>query len=727
MGNLFSKSDFYEDVRTFYPEIAIVGIPQLTDDPTINQKMYPDNEVKTSQYNYWTFIFVNLFNQFKRIANAYFCFLLILQLIPQISSMNPISTIVPLGLVLAVTAVKDLTDDIRRHRADDEVNNKNMCQVLKREVDPNNPNKTIRVSWIQQAWKTVRPGDIIKITGDSSVPADFVIISSANENGIVYIETAELDGETNLKIRRSPKVFENLTESDQEMIDSQQAQLYDKFFTDSQNPVRTECDLPNNKLDKFKGNIAHKGENNSLNNDNICLRGMKVQNTEWCTGIVCYTGPDTKLMQNSGAIIWKRTHTDKLLNTLVLWIFCILIGLCLICTIGQMVWYSRYGDTFNIDGIIPAMSYSNQAWKSGALMFWSYIIIMNTLVPISLYVSVEIIRLGQSFFINWDRAMYYKPKNQAAEARTTTLNEELGQIQYIFSDKTGTLTQNIMCFKKCCINGKTYGGVFDKSGTRTRRQESKFGHAINLRDLGFKWADTEFKFYDPNLIKAVERRDEQVYNFLIAMSLNHTVNTEESVDETTNKIIGLTYKAQSPDEAALVSAAKNFGFTFKGEGDKPDTVKIEFPDGKIRQYDIMHILDFDNDRKMMTVIIRDPESGEIQVHTKGADTSVYARLADGDKEHKNATSDAMEVFAQDGLLLGCCKNYDHDFISLCHFHKTFSSTHFPHELSSTDQKLSLKKNTKPGTNNTTSLKQPSKVVKNYSRNPSNLSKPILTF
>ena len=71
--------------------------------------------------------------------------------------------------------------------------------------------------------------------------------------------------------------------------------------------------------------------------------------------------------------------------------------------------------------------------------------------------SVEVIRLGQSHFINWDLQMYYAEKDTPAKARTTTLNEQLGQIHYIFSDKTGTLTQNIMTFKKCCINGTIYG------------------------------------------------------------------------------------------------------------------------------------------------------------------------------------------------------------------------------------------------------------------------------
>uniref|UniRef100_A0A8C2P3A7 Phospholipid-transporting ATPase n=1 Tax=Capra hircus TaxID=9925 RepID=A0A8C2P3A7_CAPHI len=445
--------------------------------------LFQDNRIHTSKYSILTFLPINLFEQFQRVANAYFLFLLILQLIPEISSLTWFTTIVPLVLVVTMTAVKDATDDYH----------------------------------------------------STHLPPSNILY-----HGVCFL-----------------------------------------YFTGI-----VVCEAPNNKLDKFTGVLSWNGSKHSLNNEKIILRGCVLRNTSWCFGMVIFAGPDTKLMQNSGKTKFKRTSIDRLMNTLVLWIFGFLICLGTILAIGNSIWENQVGDQFR------TFLFWNEREKnsvfSGFLTFWSYIIILNTVVPISLYVSVEVIRLGHSYFINWDRKMYYSRKATPAEARTTTLNEELGQIEYVFSDKTGTLTQNIMTFKKCSINGRIYG----------------------KRNL-----------------------------FFLLLALCHTVMSEE------NSAGELIYQVQSPDEGALVTAAKNLGFIFKSR--TPETITIEEL-GTLVTYQLLAFLDFNNFRKRMSVIVRNPE-GQIKLYSKGADTILFERLHPSNEDLLTLTSDHLSEFAGEGL------------------------------------------------------------------------------
>lgn len=212
-------------------------------------------------------------------------------------------------------------------------------------------------------------------------------------------------------------------------------------------------------------NVLQMSRRYALDNDKIILRGCVLRNTQWCYGMVIFAGKDTKLMQNSGKTKFKRTSIDRLLNLLIIGIVFFLLSLCLFCMIGCGIWESLLGRYFQVylpwDSLVPTEPIAG-ATVIALLVFFSYSIVLNTVVPISLYVSVEVIRFVQSFLINWDEEMYYAPTNTHAKARTTTLNEELGQIEYIFSDKTGTLTQNIMTFNKCSVAGKCYGDVIDE-------------------------------------------------------------------------------------------------------------------------------------------------------------------------------------------------------------------------------------------------------------------------
>ncbi|XP_029920908.1 phospholipid-transporting ATPase IC [Myripristis murdjan] len=569
----------------------------------IKKSKYSGNAIKTYKYNVLTFLPLNLFEQFKRAANLYFLGLLILQVIPQISTLPWYTTLVPLVLVLSITAMKDLVDDLARHRMDKEINNRK-CEVL------------LDGRFQESKWRHIQVGDVVRLKKNDFIPADILLLSSSNPNSLCYVETAELDGETNLKFKMGLRV------TDERLQEESQLARFDALI---------ECEEPNNRLDKFTGTMLWRRERYPLDLDNMLLRGCKIRNTDFCHGLVIFAGADTKIMRNGGKTRFKRTKIDELMNYMVYTIFVLLILVAAGLAIGHTFWYEEIGSKawYLYDGKDEDASYR------GFLSFWGYIIVLNTMVPISLYVSVEVIRLGQSKFINWDLQMYFPEKDTPAKARTTTLNEQLGQIEYIFSDKTGTLTQNIMAFKKCTISGQTYGDPTTAEGVSLDRG----------RPVDFSWnryADRKFQFMDHSLVALIRsRKDKDALEFFKLLSLCHTVMVEQKEDD-------LVYQAASPDEGALVTAARNFGYVFLSR--TQDTITIREMDQETT-YEMLALLDFNSDRKRMSIILRAPD-GRIRLYCKGADTVIYERLSPNSR-HKQSTQDALDRFANETLRTLC--------------------------------------------------------------------------
>ncbi|KAG9339837.1 hypothetical protein JZ751_022339 [Albula glossodonta] len=343
-------------------------------------KGYQGNSIRTTKYTLISFIPMNLFEQFHRAANLYFLFLVVLNWVPVVEAFQKEITMIPLVVVLTVIAFKDALEDYRRYCFDKKINN------LVTKVYSGKQQR-----YVDQRWRDVRVGDFVRLSCNEIIPADMVLLYSSEPDGVCHIETANLDGETNLKQRQ---VVQGLAEQDFEVTP-------EKFTS------RIECESPNNDLSRFRGFMEHSNKVRvGLHNENLLLRSCTIRNTETVIGIVVYA--------------------------------------------GHGLWLSGLKDPpFMIpDDTSPALA--------GFYMFFTMIIVLQVLIPISLYVSIEIVKLGQIYFIQHDIDFYNERLNSTIQCRALNITEDLGQIQHLFSDKTGTLTENKMVFRRCTIAGVEY-------------------------------------------------------------------------------------------------------------------------------------------------------------------------------------------------------------------------------------------------------------------------------
>ncbi|XP_073750859.1 phospholipid-transporting ATPase IB-like isoform X2 [Callorhinus ursinus] len=517
------------------------------------------NSISTAKYSMWSFLPRYLYLQFSKAANAFFLFITILQQIPDVSPTGKYTTFLPLMMILMVSGIKEIVEDYKRHMADKLVNTK--TTIVLREN-----------AWKMIMWKEVIVGDIVKASNGQFLPADMVLISSSEPQVTCYVATSNLDGETNLKIRQA------LLETAEMQTEKQLSSLSGKI----------ECEGPNRHFNTFIGTLYLNGKSPvPIGPDQILLRGTQLKNTQWILGIVVYTGFETKFMQNSIKLPLKRSNVEKVTNVQILVLFLLLLAMSLVSCLGAILWNDWYGK-----GIwyIGTKDYSSHSLGFDLLVF---IILYHNLIPISLLVTLEIVKCVQAMFINWDEDMHYKGNNVYAMARTSNLNEELGQVKYLFSDKTGTLTCNIMTFKKCTIAGIIYGNQSDRSD-------------INLEKLSLSPSviTESCEFNDPKLLQNFENdhpTKDYIKEFLTLLCVCHTV-----VPERDGK--NIIYQASSPDEAALVKGVKKLGFVFTTR--TPTSVTVE------------------------------------------ADTVIYERLSE-DSRFMKETLTHLEYFAKEGLRTLC--------------------------------------------------------------------------
>lgn len=382
----------------------------------------------------------------------------------------------------------------------------------------------------------------------------------------------------------------------------------------------------------------------------MILRGSVLRNTQWVYGLVVYAGKQSKIQMNSKRASQKVSNLEKVANKVLAAVLSFELIMCICGLVLNTVWTSAVENKAMWH--MPYLSTDEQDFVG---MFFVYLILLNNYVPISLYFTMEVAKLGQKLLIDNDIEMYYPLNDTPAQARTSNLNEELGQIEYIFSDKTGTLTRNEMEFRKCWIANTSYGFGTTEIGAAAKARELREGGAtgkVAVRDPAELDADKHVAQYhpDPALefddVRIRKRYEEghkdarAIRDFLRVLSVSHTVVPEGDTSHPGK----IRYQAESPDEGALVLAAKCLGFFFCQKTAKTHTVDVF---GKKETYEVLNVNKFNSTRKRMSLVCRTPE-GKIMLYIKGADNVMVERLR-ADCERVQELTDALRGYANEGL------------------------------------------------------------------------------
>ncbi|CAE6401386.1 unnamed protein product [Rhizoctonia solani] len=688
---------------------------------------YAANQVVTSKYTLLTFVPRNLLEQFRRIANMFFLAIAILQFFPRFSTISPGLVLLPLIVVLAITAAKDGYEDIKRHQSDRQVNH-SIVYVLRsdghtnhnvmrhkektfvpgvslpkfvrrrktRDLDATATEKpspgSMQMSvlsphndpddlpppddnpgaphWEPTLWEDVRVGDFVKIHDRDSFPADIVICATSEEENVAYVETKNLDGETNLKSRHAVPELTHLRTA---------------HACAHASPMLLEAESPDVNMYKLNAAVlTESGKKSPVDLQTVFLRGTLLRNTRWAIGIVLYTGSDSKIVLNSGGTPSKRGKVERQMNPQVFINLIIVAIMAVVCAIVDstlekrafkqgaywMAFATQKDDNPNINGLVT---------------FANALITFQNVIPISLYISIEFVRTCQAAFIYFDREIYYSKNDTPTLARSWNLSDDLGQIEYVFSDKTGTLTQNNMVFRQCSVGGTIYNGeetepeaeenptikTSPSSETTAIGEDPEVGHskargshestpgssastsAPKVTEQPNVPPQAPTRFINNQLKQDIESpRDDnqmrQLYGFFSTLALCHTVLA--GTNEQTGR---LEYKAQSPDEAALVQAAADAGFIFLGR--EREIMRMKTPIAGVEEFELLNVLDFTSARKRMSVIVRkvDPEDRRIFLMCKGADNVIFERLKPGNESLRSKTGDDLDYFASEGLRTLC--------------------------------------------------------------------------
>nr|VZI02292.1 unnamed protein product [Spirometra erinaceieuropaei] len=424
-------------------------------------------------------------------------------------------------------------------------------------------------------------GDLILLEKNQRISADMILLWTSEPNGACFIRTDQLDGETDWKLRNAVPVTQHLVAASgnpQSLFDIQ-AQIY--------------AEAPSNHIHSFEGTFARTDvapgssaaavgaeTESSLSVDQTLWSGT-VLATGTAVGIVIYTGCETRAVMNSSKAHTKMGRIDREINNITKLLFVVVVLLALVMVALQSfmgAWYINY---------------------------WRFFLLFSYIIPLALRVNMDMAKIVYSLMISRDRDL------PGCVVRSTTIPEELGRVTFFLTDKTGTLTQNEMVFKKLHLGNVAFAP--DSMDDLTEALKRYFEKPPDFDDIGTK--------------QLRKSGDERLAEAVLAIAVCHNVtpmneDTDQSAAVNAQKIDAFAqptgYQASSPDEVALVSWTATVGVTliFRNQ----QVMALRLPSGKVQTFDILQMFPFSSDLKRMGIIVRDQNTRAIHFYVKGADT-----------------------------------------------------------------------------------------------------------
>ena len=562
----------------------------------------------------------------------------------------------------------DLIEELKRFRNDLETNN------TKTKIYKNKKFRNIE-------WSNIKIGNLIKVKKNEIIPADLFVVCSSNKNGTFYLQTANLDGESNLKEREVLMDVQKIFYKKQNKNENYLENIFEGYDNKGEENCYIEVDQPNKNIYLINGKIVFNNKDKYyFDIKNTAIRGATLKNTNFIYGIIIYSGKETKIMQNFIKYKNKFAYLDQLVDDIILVIIIIRLTYVIIFMLIGIHFRYKYMPNYEENKLgyeyIFYFNHTNGIYdKNNSLenlkYFTSHFILTQTLLPTSVAVLLAITKIIQSLFLEFfEKSLRAKP-NQKMKCFSSELLGELGSIKYIFSDKTGTLTKNQTQFKACSIftslfdesNEISDSDLFNTNKTKNNTSSSNFSLKFNVENLLERLKLRNIPLDLKNIDNCpFKNQGEAMEEFVLNMALNHDIIVDNFSDDENNiKNDNIKYQGTNPDEITLVGAAKELGFLFQGKvGNILNVKRIIFTsNGKeekseIKKFELLLKIPFSSERQRSTIIVRDLKTNKIKLYIKGSDTKLLKKLNDYSQENiLEITKEHVDNFARRGLRTLC--------------------------------------------------------------------------